>query len=247
VSNDYDGGKATGFKSGSGSQWYACMEPKSYSSSNSSSGNSAGSNPGIINYTIKCTDSASGQTDAATGSCGFPQGDDNPYSQKEEEQTNQNKAAEGEGCSKDSDCQTDLICQNGKCVNEAEANLEAPTVAITAPMGTVNSKTAQLSVTTNIPANCKYMDITNGGSFNPSSFAGSGMTMASSGYTHIATLSSLADTAANTASSDCKRRITSWCFARTVKPAIKAIRNQSVRRRQVLPWIFRAIPNTRRQ
>jgi len=237
VSNDYDGGKATGFKSGSGSQWYACMEPKSYSSSNSSSGNSAGSNPGIINYTIKCTDSASGQTDAATGSCGFPQGDDNPYSQKEEEQTNQNKAAEGEGCSKDSDCQsglvcengkcmtqsnankaaegegcskdsdcqTDLICQSGKCVNEAEANLEAPTVAITAPMGTVNSKTAQLSVTTNIPANCKYMDITNGGSFNPSSFAGSGMTMASSGYTHIATLSSLADTAANTASSDCKK------------------------------------------
>ncbi len=231
VTNDYDSGKATARRSGS--KWYACMTPKS---SISSSGNaSQGSNPDIIHYTIKCTDS-SGQTDTAEGSCPFPAGDDNPYSEKEEE-ANKEKAEEGEECSKDSDCQEGLVCEDGKCMSEEEAqdagegedcskdsdcrtglicqdgtcvdeedadkNLEAPTVTINSPSGTVTAKTAQLSVTTSLNAMCKYMDITEGGSFTASNFSGSGMTMSSSGYTHIATLNSLADTAAN--SSGCTK------------------------------------------
>jgi len=100
-----------------------------------------------------------------------------------------------------------LVCKDNKCVTKEEANLEAPTVAITSPSGTVTTKSTQLTVTTNISATCKYMDITNGGSFEPSNFAGSGMTMSSSGYTHVATLNSLAETTNNNTTGDCKKLI----------------------------------------
>jgi len=51
------------------------MTPRSTSNSSSASNNTQkGTNPDTINYTINCTDLESGQTDTATGSCGFPQG-----------------------------------------------------------------------------------------------------------------------------------------------------------------------------
>ena len=251
VTNDYDGGAATGFQSGSSAQWYACMTPKSKSGSTSEDTN-AGSNPDTIKYVVKCTDSKSGKTSSAEGSCGFPIGNDNPYSEKEDEvqdeetaeegedctkdseceeglvcedgtckeactkdsdcNSGQNckdgacvdgegTAAEGEDCTKDGDCEEGLVCEDGTCTEETAA--EAPTVSVTAPTGTVTAKTAQLTVTTNLSATCKYMDITAGGSYTAANFSGSGMTMSSSGYTHVATLNSLANTAST--SSDCKK------------------------------------------
>jgi len=80
-----------------------------------------------------------------------------------------------------------------KAAKEAEAVKAVPTVKIESPSGTVTTKTADLKVTTNIKATCKYLD-SKTGSFTSSNFDGNGMTMSDGdGYSHTATLSNLTE------------------------------------------------------
>lgn len=118
---------------------------------------------------------------------------------KEEQEAE--KAGEGEKCKTDKDCQEGLVCENGECMTkeeaeeeeeQEEANNTAPKVTISSPKGEVTEKTAELEVSTDIEAECKYMDSAEG-SFSASNFDGNGMSMGGSGTSHSATLSNLTD------------------------------------------------------
>ncbi|MFZ3074034.1 MAG: hypothetical protein WA093_02805 [Minisyncoccales bacterium] len=176
VTNDFDNTSVTATQSG-GSSWYACAKPQS---SSSSSDGSKGDNPSRLNFKISCTDGK--KTSEDTASCAFPTADDNKFKQAEEDNqasTTEDKANEEEQKKQDS---------------------TAPKVTVNSPKDTISTKTAELNVTTDIGATCKYMDSKNG-SFSASNFSGNGMAMSGSGgTTHTVTLGNLTEGTA----SDCK-------------------------------------------
>ncbi|UMX48094.1 MAG: hypothetical protein L7H18_00945 [Candidatus Nealsonbacteria bacterium DGGOD1a] len=176
VANDFDNTSVTATQSG-GSSWYACAKPQS---SSSSSDGSKGDNPSRLNFTISCTDGK--KTSQDTASCAFPTADDNKFKQAEEDEqasTTEDKANEEEQKKQDG---------------------TAPKVTVNSPKDTISTKTAELNVTTDIGATCKYMDSKNG-SFSASNFSGNGMAMSGSGgTTHTVTLGNLTEGTAD----DCK-------------------------------------------
>lgn len=197
VTNDFDNTSVDAAKASAG--WWACSYPQSKSSGGDSEG-TKGSDPSKLKFTIACDGKK------ATMTCPFPTADNNKFCEEEEEAQEEKKAEEGEKCKKDEDCGEGLVCLDGKCVTEEDAEEKeeqekqdktAPKVTISSPSGTINTKTAELSVSTDIEAECKYM-LSRDGSFND--FSG-GMFMGGGGGTsHTATLSNLTGIPA----ADCK-------------------------------------------
>jgi len=175
VTNDYDDGKSTAApqssitESTATSNWSACVFPKSSYSSASGQDESSEKNPEKINFRIECQQG--GNRGSADASCPFPSADDNAFSDDKAKEDEEKK-------------------------EEEEQNKTAPKVTISSPSGTVDAKTAELSVLTDIEADCKYM-LSRDGSFND--FSG-GMFMSGGGKSHTATLSNLTGTTAT----DCK-------------------------------------------
>jgi len=203
VTNDYSSEiaeaqlKSTITSMSNTSNWVACVPIQSrYGDSQ----NSSASIPDKIHFYINCsTYDDSGNPVNGETAC------DNPFkTQDEQKKEEEGKSEEGGTCKKDEDCREGLVCVDGKCITEEDAqeqeeqNNTAPSVNISAPSGTIDAKTAELKVSTDIAASCKYM-LGQDGSF--SNFDGGGMTMGGSGGTsHTATLSNLT----NTQASDCK-------------------------------------------
>jgi|GEM_PF-1452367 len=203
VTNDYSSEiaeaqlKSTITSMSNTSNWVACVPIQSrYGDSQ----NSSASIPDKIHFYINCsTYDDSGNPVNGETAC------DNPFkTQDEQKKEEEGKSEEGGTCKKEEDCREGLVCVDGKCITEEDAqeqeeqNNTAPSVNISAPSGTIDAKTAELKVSTDIAASCKYM-LGQDGSF--SNFDGGGMTMGGSGGTsHTATLSNLT----NTQASDCK-------------------------------------------
>ncbi len=57
----------------------------------------------------------------ATMTCPFPTADSNKFCEEEEEAQEEEKAEEGEKCKKDEDCGEGLVCLDGECVTEEDA------------------------------------------------------------------------------------------------------------------------------
>lgn len=169
ITNDYDDyvaiGEPNDRSNPASTLWYACIKPKTSSQSSGGSAKSGGSG-GVINYEINCRDEESGQSSGPVrGSCGFPQGTENPYNKEQEEKQKEEE--------------------------QKEEDSKAPNVNISSPSGTITTKTAQLSVTTDIAANCKYM-LNQEGGLSAGNFDGAGMVLSGTGGTsHNATLSNL--------------------------------------------------------
>jgi hypothetical protein len=176
VTNDYDDGKSTAApqssitESTATSNWSACVFPKSSYSSASSESKSSEKNPEKINFRIECQQG--GNRGSADASCPFPSADDNAFSDDKAKEDEEKK-------------------------EEEEQNKTAPKVTISSPSGTVDAKTAELSVSTDIEADCKYM-LSRDGSFND--FSGGMFMSGGGGKSHTATLSNLTGTTA----ADCK-------------------------------------------
>jgi len=198
VNNDYDSYVSVASQSGA-SQWSACLKPrtsssKSSSSSSSDSKSSSSGNSGVqFRYTITCEDSLSRENVTESGSCDI-KGTENPYCNEEE------KKKEDE--------------------EQKKQDSTAPKVTINAPTSgqSIKEKTAELRVTTDIAAICKYMN-TKDGSFSAPSFSGSGMSMAGSGGTsHTATLNNLTQGTAT----DCKYNHTIVVLCKNSKASASA-------------------------
>ena len=176
VTNDYDDGKSTAApqssitESTATSNWSACVFPKSSYSSASSESKSSEKNPEKINFRIECQQG--GNRGSADASCPFPSADDNAFRDDKSKEDEEKK-------------------------EEEEQNKTAPKVTISSPSGTVDAKTAELSVSTDIEADCKYM-LSRDGSFND--FSGGMFMSGGGGKSHTATLSNLTGTTAT----DCK-------------------------------------------
>ena len=167
VTNDYDDGKSTATpqstitESTATSNWSACVFPKSSYSSASGQDESSGKNPEKINFRIECQQG--GNRGSADASCPFPSADDNAFRDDKSKEDEEKK-------------------------EEEEQNKTAPKVTISSPSGTVDAKTAELSVSTDIEADCKYM-LSRDGSFND--FSGGMFMSGGGGKSHTATLSNL--------------------------------------------------------
>ena len=197
VTNDFDNTSVDATKASAG--WWACSYPQSKSSGGDSEG-TKGSDPSNLKFTIDCDGKK------ATMTCPFPTADSNKFCEEEEEAQEEEKAEEGEKCKKDEDCGEGLVCLDGECVTEEDAEEKeeqekqdktAPKVTISSPSGTINTKTAELSVSTDIEAECKYM-LSRDGSFND--FSGGMFMSGGGGKSHTATLSNLTGVTA----ADCK-------------------------------------------
>jgi len=167
VTNDYDDGKSTAApqssitESTATSNWSACVFPKSSYSSASGQDESSEKNPEKINFRIECQQG--GNRASADTSCPFPSADDNAFRDDKSKEDEEKK-------------------------EEEEQNKTAPKVTISSPSGTVDTKTAELSVSTDIEADCKYM-LSRDGSFND--FSGGMFMSGGGGKSHTATLSNL--------------------------------------------------------
>jgi len=176
VTNDYDNGKSTAAPQSSitastvSSNWSACVFPKSSYSSASGGSESSEKNPEKINFRIECQQG--GNRVSADASCPFPSADDNAFQDDKSKEDEEKK-------------------------EEEEQNKTAPKVTISSPSGTVDAKTAELSVSTDIEADCKYM-LSRDGSFND--FSGGMFMSGGGGKSHTATLSNLTGATAT----DCK-------------------------------------------
>jgi len=192
----------------SSSNWGACVPVKSkYSGSSASKSSQSVEIPDRIHFSIECC--------LPDNTCVNADSDyKNPFAAEDKKkQEEAEKSCEGEACKTDNDCQDGLVCVDGKCVKKEDAEKDkqkkeeqekqdktAPNVNISSPSGTINTKTAQLSVTTDIPANCKYM-LNQEGGLSAGNFDGAGMALSGTGGTsHNATLSNLT----NITATNCK-------------------------------------------
>lgn len=168
------------------SNWAACVPIQSRYSD--TQGDSSADIPDDVHFTVECHSNDGKSQAKGEKACA------NPYQkQDEQKKEEEDKSCEGEKCKTDDDCQEGLVCVDGKCVTEEEAeeNSKTPTVAISSPSGAITTKTAQLSVTTDIAANCKYM-LNQQGGLSAGNFDGAGMVLSGAGGTsHSATLSDL--------------------------------------------------------
>lgn len=175
------------------SNWSACVPIQSRY--DGSQGGSSANIPDKINFSVKCYSNDGESESAGAKTC------DNLFKEEDKQkQEEEQKSKEGGACENDDDCQSGLVCVEGECVTEEDArkkekeNNTAPQVNISSPTGTIEAKTTELRVSTDIAANCKYM-LGRDGSFND--FNSGGMTMGGSGGTsHTATLSNLTNDSA---------------------------------------------------